>query len=459
MRTTILAVVFLAFSYVLAAQQALNNDAIIKLVKAGMSDDLIVYAVNAQPGTYDTSAAGLIALKGAGASDRVVSAIIQRAASAPPVPSPTGPSTPSPAGQSTPEATNNAAIIKMAQAGSSDDAILTAIYLSTGGYDTSPDGLAALKRAGASDKVISFVELKAGAASSAPPPSLAQTKNNAAIVKLVQAANSDDAILSMIAETSGSYDASPDGLAVLKQAGVSDAVIAAIVQKTGGPAQPDSSTLLAIAAAQDPNDPMSLHKAGIYLMTSTPDGKAKMVLINQTNSGNPNLGIGSVLGMAFSYGLAKAKLTDQIPGAHAAIRAQEKSPVFYMYLPDNGYIYDVSAAFMKASTAAGASSTMGSPAQFSLMSMDDKKDHREIEVGKMGMWSGEKDAIDEKKAVKFNAEQIRPNVYKVTPAAALKPGEYGFVAATGLSDDDPNVQVNWNDLMVSAVAVYDFGVD
>ncbi|MGO9776919.1 MAG: hypothetical protein ACLPM3_10090, partial [Terracidiphilus sp.] len=60
---------------------------------------------------------------------------------------------------------------------------------------------------------------------------------------------------------------------------------------------------------------------------------------------------------------------------------------------------------------------------------------------------------------KFNAEQIRPNVYKVTPAAALKPGEYGFVAATGLSDDDPNVQVNWNDLMVSAVAVYDFGVD
>jgi len=114
---------------------------------------------------------------------------------------------------------------------------------------------------------------------------------------------------------------------------------------------------------------------------------------------------------------------------------------------------------MKAGTAAGASSTMGTPAQFSLMSMDDKKDHREIEVGKMGMWSGEKDAIDEKKAVKFNAGKIGPYTYKVTPAAALKPGEYAFVAATGLADDDPNVAVNWNDLMVGAVAVFDFGID
>jgi hypothetical protein len=452
MRKTILAAVFLAFSYVLAAQQSLNNDEVIKLVKAGMSEDLIVSSINAAPGNYNTSADGLIALKSAGASDKVVSAIIQRAAAA-------ASSALSPAGQSTPEATNNAAIVKLLQAGSSDDAILTAIYLSSGGYDTSPGGLAALKRAGASDKVISFVVLKAAAASSAPPPSLAQTKNNAAIVKLVQAGNSDDAILSIIAQASGSYDASPDGLAVLKQAGVSDSVIAAIVQKTGGPAQPDSSTLLATMAAQDPNDPMSLHKAGIYLMTSTPDGKAKMVLIKQADSGNPNLGIGSVLGMAFSYGMHKAKLTDQIPGAHAAIQTQDKSPVFYMYLPENGYIYDVSAAFMKAGTAAGASSTMGTPAQFSLMSMDDKKDHREIEVGKMGMWSGEKDAIDEKKAVKFNAEKIGPYTYKVTPAAALKPGEYAFVAATGLADDDPNVAVNWNDLMVGAVAVFDFGID
>lgn len=61
------------------AQQALNNDAVIKLVKAGLSDDLIVTTINASPGSYDTSANGLIALKGAGASDKVVQAIVLKA--------------------------------------------------------------------------------------------------------------------------------------------------------------------------------------------------------------------------------------------------------------------------------------------------------------------------------------------------------------------------------------------
>lgn len=61
------------------AQQALNNDAVIKLVKAGLSDDLIVTTINASPGSYDTSASGLIALKGGGASDKVVQAIVLRA--------------------------------------------------------------------------------------------------------------------------------------------------------------------------------------------------------------------------------------------------------------------------------------------------------------------------------------------------------------------------------------------
>jgi hypothetical protein len=44
-----------------------------------MSDDLIVSTITASPGNYDTSADGLIALKSAGASDRVISAIVSKA--------------------------------------------------------------------------------------------------------------------------------------------------------------------------------------------------------------------------------------------------------------------------------------------------------------------------------------------------------------------------------------------
>lgn len=87
MRKSLFALVFLAFCPLLVAQQALNNDAIIKLVKAGLSDDLIIATINAQPGIYDTSADGLIALKAAGVSDKVVAAIVAKAA-APAVPTP-----------------------------------------------------------------------------------------------------------------------------------------------------------------------------------------------------------------------------------------------------------------------------------------------------------------------------------------------------------------------------------
>jgi hypothetical protein len=79
MRKSLLALVFMALCPLLVAQQALNNDSVIKLVKAGLSEDLIVSTINASPGTYDTSADGIIALKTAGVSDKVVAAIVMRA--------------------------------------------------------------------------------------------------------------------------------------------------------------------------------------------------------------------------------------------------------------------------------------------------------------------------------------------------------------------------------------------
>jgi hypothetical protein len=84
MRKSLLATVLLAVCSVLAAQQAMNNDSVIKMVKAGLSDDIIVGSISSQPGQYDTSADGLIALKTAGASDKVVGAMIAKASGAAP---------------------------------------------------------------------------------------------------------------------------------------------------------------------------------------------------------------------------------------------------------------------------------------------------------------------------------------------------------------------------------------
>ena len=50
MRKGLVALLFLAFTSFLAAQQALNNDSVIKMVKAGLTDDAIVATINAHPG-------------------------------------------------------------------------------------------------------------------------------------------------------------------------------------------------------------------------------------------------------------------------------------------------------------------------------------------------------------------------------------------------------------------------
>jgi len=104
MRKSLFAIFSLVFCLAVAAQQAMNNDSIVKMVKAGLSDDLIVTTINASPGTYDTSADGIIALKAAGVSDKVVAAIVSKAASpaapavAPPPPPPAPAASPRPAG-------------------------------------------------------------------------------------------------------------------------------------------------------------------------------------------------------------------------------------------------------------------------------------------------------------------------------------------------------------------------
>lgn len=92
MRKLLLQLAFLALCPLLAAQQTMNNDAVIKLVKAGLSDDIIVTTINSSAGAYDTSANGLIALKKGGASDKVISAILLKSSGATPAPAAAAPS-------------------------------------------------------------------------------------------------------------------------------------------------------------------------------------------------------------------------------------------------------------------------------------------------------------------------------------------------------------------------------
>jgi hypothetical protein len=73
----------IAFCVVLSAvltlaQQALTNESVLKLLKSGMGDDLIVNMVNTQPSTFSLATDDLIALKTGGVSDKVIAAMVAK---------------------------------------------------------------------------------------------------------------------------------------------------------------------------------------------------------------------------------------------------------------------------------------------------------------------------------------------------------------------------------------------
>ncbi len=79
MGKVVIAVGFLVVYPLLLAQQTLNNDSVVKLMKAGFSEDLIITTINRSQGSYDTSVDGLIALKNAGMTNKEITAIVAKA--------------------------------------------------------------------------------------------------------------------------------------------------------------------------------------------------------------------------------------------------------------------------------------------------------------------------------------------------------------------------------------------
>ena len=54
----------------------MTNESVVKMVKAGLSSELILQTINTQPGTYQTDADALIALKADGVPEPILSAMI-----------------------------------------------------------------------------------------------------------------------------------------------------------------------------------------------------------------------------------------------------------------------------------------------------------------------------------------------------------------------------------------------
>jgi len=252
------------------------------------------------------------------------------------------------------------------------------------------------------------------------------------VIQMSKAGISDDVIITRINAEPNAIKLNTDDLIALKSAGVSDPVIKALVAGPAPASAPAAAAAPSAPPMADPNDPMSPHDPGIYMMAHKRDGGKEMVLIDRAGSGHEKTA--NIWGHAFSYGISKAKLKAELPGAHAAIRSTDPKPDFYMYFPPVGNL--------------GAADTISSPSQFTLLSLEIKKDHRETAVAKVGFASASA-GTDEKRIIKFDSDKLKPYIYHITPDGNMPAGEYAFVASTGMGGT----------ASPSAVVMYDFGVD
>ncbi|MGH9598996.1 MAG: hypothetical protein ACRD27_03985 [Terracidiphilus sp.] len=246
-----------------------------------------------------------------------------------------------------------------------------------------------------------------------------QAMTNASVIKLAQAGLSDSLIITTIDASPGAYDTSANGLIALKQAGVSDKVVDAIVIKASGGSAPAASAPSTAAAPANPDNPAAPHDAGIYIYSADAAAGSKMMMLepNVYTQGKT----GGMFASAMTYGIAKVKVKAVLRGAHANARVIGTQPVFYFYFEEK------SAGLSNASTIFGGTST---PNEYTLLKFDVKKDTRETIIGSANAF-GASGGTDEKAVVPFTYTRLRPGAYKVVLNSPLQPGEYGFIASGG----------------------------
>lgn len=251
------------------------------------------------------------------------------------------------------------------------------------------------------------------AALTAAAPASAETLDNAAIMQLVEIGLGDEAIVAKIDATATRFDVSTPQLIALKNAGVSSTVIAAMITKSNAP-----STSSAVSVSMDDPDPMVPHASGVYLLADQ-QPEPRMQFIDATTTNQTKTG--GFLGYALTGGLASMSFKTVIPQASARTVTQQARPVFYFYFDEAN-----SSLSNRGGNNFWMAGAVTSPAEFSLVRFDVKKDRREAKVGKFNI-GGAKAGVMAKDQIAFDYERLAPGVFKVQPQEDLETGEYGFL--------------------------------
>jgi hypothetical protein len=269
---------------------------------------------------------------------------------------------------------------------------------------------------------------------------------NESIVKLVKSGLGSNLIVSMVENQPGQYTLTPDEVVKLKDQGVPEIVLAAMVTRGSARGNKASgATPTEGAVTGDPNDPMVPHDSGIWLYTKDREGKPQMVVMERASYQGSKTG--GVFAAAMTYGIKKAKTKAILPGRHASLQTADANPMFYFYFEDK--------ATGLGKTYFGQNS-VSNPNQFALIKLEMSKTNRETVIGQFGLFSMST-GTSEKAMVGFKSERIRTGLYKVTPSQPLAEGEYCFLASGGTVAPTYRMGAGGGGA-ATAADIFDFGI-
>ena len=250
-------------------------------------------------------------------------------------------------------------------------------------------------------------------------PAAAEVMTNQTVLALLKAGLGDELVVAKINSEPCNYDVSTNSILSLKASGASERVIAAMVMRCAS-----ASAARGIAGDDASSDPMVRHSPGIYVMENWQTPPHLQPVNASKSSGMKTSGNGSLLLPLV------AKMI--LPGAYSRIQVPSSSPTFYFYFnPNDQAVSD----FGQEHSAAAQS-----PDGFTLVRFKQRRDTRELEMGRASAYGGSlvsfRKGLTLKSSVPFTSAQRGSGIYQVS-LGTLEPGEYAFVFTGG--DDSARV--------------------
>ena len=246
--------------------------------------------------------------------------------------------------------------------------------------------------------------------------SAAKAMSNSDVIALASAGLGDDVIMAKIhAAPTTDFDTSVTGLSALKSGGVSSAVIRYMIDPSTAPvaaapaavSQPAPAPVAA-TPIDNPDDPMSPHSPGVYILANGNDGKPHLIKLDHITAKQHKTGGMWASGM--TYGIVKAHTKVDVDGIAATVHTHDNSPTFYAYIPEDTNTFGGNSISVR---------------DLTLIKFDVKTSERELTTGSFSEW-GSKSGADDKAKQGLDPEQLKAGVYKLTVNQPLQPGQYAF---------------------------------